>query len=78
MGLGIPIICNTGVGDVDQIVKKYNSGIVMDLEKKLVLDIKKIVISEKTSLHEKAHDIFSLKKGVDLYNEIYSKLLPNG
>lgn len=74
MGLGIPIICNTGVGDVDQIVKKYNSGIIVNLEKNLNLDIKKFVTSNKISLHKKAHDIFSLKKGIESYNQIYSKL----
>jgi len=34
MGMGIPIICNSGVGDVDFIVEKYKSGFVLkDLNK---------------------------------------------
>ena len=74
MGLGIPIICNSGVGDVDQIVKKYNSGIVVNLEKDLDLEIKKHSLTDKFSLHNNAHDVFSLKKGIELYNSIYFKL----
>ena len=30
MAMGIPIICNSGVGDVDFIVEKYQSGIVIN------------------------------------------------
>jgi hypothetical protein len=74
MGLGIPIICNSGVGDVDQIVKKYNSGIVVNLEKDLDLEIKKHSLTDKFSLHNKAHDVFSLKKGVEMYLKLYLKL----
>ena len=38
MGMGIPIICNSGVGDVDLIVEKYQSGYVVPNVNQLNLD----------------------------------------
>ena len=74
MAMGIPIICNSGVGDVDFIVEKYKSGFVLkDLNK---VNFKNILNSnfKKQKLIEGANQYFSLEKGVMSYLKIYQKI----
>ena len=72
MAMGIPLICNSGVGDTDTIVKKYNSGIVLEE----LSDISFQAVDLHTHsflpqiLREGAINYFSLTKGVELYDEI--------
>lgn len=75
MAMGIPIICNAGVGDTDNIVQKYNSGMVLKStnEKDFVLDLD-CSKYDKTSLINGAKDYFSLESGANLYHEIYKSL----
>ena len=74
MGMGIPIICNSGVGDVDEIVESYNSGyVVQDVNN---INAKEILSRnfEKKDMTLGAHDYFSLEKGIASYQKIYSEL----
>ena len=80
MNLGIPIICNSGVGDVDEIMgnilpkllvndfnnKEYNRVIDFILNE-FKLDSKKII--------QISHNYYSLNKGVNKYLDIYNKIL---
>jgi len=77
MALGIPIICNAGVGDTDEIIKDANAGIVLeklDLEsyKKCNLDPSEYGAAE---IRAGAKKWYSLKNGMEKYFEIYESLL---
>jgi len=78
MALGIPIICNDGVGDTSSIVKKYESGIVIDAfninnYEKAIEDLVSMKF-EKAKIRAGAMDYFSLEKGVEKYANVYSKI----
>jgi glycosyltransferase involved in cell wall biosynthesis len=74
MGMGIPIICNSGVGDVDSIVEKYQSGCVVTKLNQLNLDELLKNKFDKQILRKGANDYFSLSKGVDSYHMIYENI----
>ncbi len=77
MAMGIPIICNSGVGDTDKIVKKYNAGIVIEkLEEDDFVKINwdKIPFEKELSQHG-AQEFYGLENGVENYFNVYRKLL---
>lgn len=78
MALNIPIICNAGVGDTDNIVLKYNAGyIVNSFDNKAYADaIKKMEIDNTVSDSRKgALEYFSLASGVERYYQIYQSII---
>ena len=75
MGLGIPIICNRGVGDVDAIVEKYNSGLAIELNEKFNIEAILNKTFDKTQIIKGAEDYFSLTKGLKNYADIYKEIL---
>ena len=76
MAMGVPVICNAGVGDTDEIVSKYKAGVVLKSTnpEDFILDLNKDNY-DKTMLIEGAKDYFSLEKGADTYHEIYCNLM---
>ena len=74
MAMGIPIICNRGVGDVDFIVEKYNSGFILNDINKVNFDTIIDANFKKQTLNEGANQFFSLNKGVISYKYIYEKI----
>ena len=76
MAMGIPLICNAGVGDTDLVVKKYDSGIVLNgLTEENYLkncEIPSSFSKEKTM--EGALDFYALKTGVGRYLKVYNFL----
>lgn len=80
MAMGIPVITNSGVGDVADIVKKYNSGIIL---KKLTGDeylktaqfLSKKDPFERNAIREGAKNYFSLENAVNEYRNIYDLIL---
>ncbi len=75
MSMGIPVICNEGIGDTDEIVKKYNAGSVIDLGKPLSGESFSISNFNKNLVRKGAEEYFSLEKGVDTYHDIYKALI---
>jgi glycosyltransferase involved in cell wall biosynthesis len=80
MAMGIPVICNAGVGDSDLIVKKFNSGwVVENFTKenylKIIKDIESSDFSEFEMLPTTCNEIFQLEKGAESYNETYKRIL---
>lgn len=71
MAMGIPIICNSGVGDVDYIVEKYNSGFILNDFNRINFDKILNTNFKKQKLKEGANQYFSLEKGVMSYEKIY-------
>jgi len=80
LAMGIPVICNAGVGDVDDIVTKANAGIIMkDFNKEdyenAVKCIPDLLNADASSIRNNICDLFSLEYGVTLYSETYQKVL---
>ena len=76
MAMGIPIICNAGVGDTDRVVKEYSAGVVLsELDTKAYGTINPTDIPfdrERTMLG--AREFYGLESGVHRYLDIYSRL----
>lgn len=79
MGMGIPLICNTGIGDTDTVVEKYACGELVDLNDPLSMDhaiarFDTILSIPKSKIRDGATDYFSLKEGVNRYEALYKKV----
>ena len=79
MAMGIPVITNSGVGDVKEIVAKYDAGIVLNdfSETSMLQAIKKIVLPsafDKEKIRRGAQEFYSLEKAVQSYKMLYDKI----
>lgn len=76
MAMGVPIICNAGVGDTDTIVNKYMSGIVLEQfnGQGLFQQLDSFNSSSK-KIRAGAIDYFSLTKGASVYANVYRSVL---
>lgn len=78
--MGIPVICNKGVGDVETIVKKSESGYVIenfsekDFEK-AINSIPELQRKQPIDIRNKVKDIFNLENGVRSYLDCYKETL---
>ena len=79
MAMGIPVITNSGVGDVKEIVDKYNAGYVVkdfsDESFNLVID--KMVSGNsfnRSAIRKGAEEVYSLINAVALYRTVYAKI----
>lgn len=82
MAMGIPVITNSGVGDVKEIVQKYEAGIVLeDLTpenfKKTTSSLLRINF-DTNKIRTGAKDYFDLQNAVHNYKDLYESILePN-
>ena len=80
MNLGIPIICNSGVGDVDEMMGKSMPELLVkefsNKEYDRVIDLitNNYKPNQKTII-ETSHSYYSLVKGVEKYKEVYKEIL---
>jgi glycosyltransferase involved in cell wall biosynthesis len=79
MGMNIPIVCNTGIGDVDNIVQKTNSGVLVQefSQTEYKQSIEKLLdILHKPNTHIRigAAEVYGLEKGIQLYQDVYQKI----
>jgi glycosyltransferase involved in cell wall biosynthesis len=73
MAMGIPLICNSGVGDTDLVVEKYNAGSIIttfDSDSYRSIDPKKEL--NKEEIKRGAQEFYSLEAGVQKYLEVYN------
>jgi glycosyltransferase involved in cell wall biosynthesis len=82
LSMGIPIITNGGVGDVEQIVHQTGAGFVLksfdkDQYDKAIKEIPALLKKDPSSIREKASKIFSLQQGVQSYLQCYNRVLNN-
>lgn len=80
MGMGMMHVCNSGVGDVDEIVRQSNCGVVVnEFNKqdytKAIIELLQKLENPNTNIREAAFKYYSLEKGVALYAEVYHNLL---
>ncbi len=76
MAMGIPVITNSGVGDTDFVINKYQSGMLIeDFNEvdygKALENIEKILNLDKKNIRSCAIDFYDLKKGIEKYHSVY-------
>lgn len=80
MAMGIPIICNAGVGDTAKIVEEYDAGYALkgfSEEDFSRVDINFPYFNE-SKCKKGAEEFYSLTQGVDRYFSVYSSLTSHG
>ena len=80
MAMGIPLITNSGVGDVKEIVNRYNSGIVLDEFTETTFESAvDAIISEHSydaaGIRQGAREFYSLESAIEKYSKIYNLIL---
>jgi glycosyltransferase involved in cell wall biosynthesis len=80
MGLGVPLICNAGVGDVKDITEDTQAGICLESfsaeELQRAADnLARLLAIPKEHIREGALKYYSLEKGIEKYASVYQKLL---
>lgn len=76
MAMGIPVICNSGVGDTDYVVKKYGSGLLVNEMnhngyEQAIAQLPRLWQTDPASIRAGAEDFYSLQKGVGRYLQVY-------
>lgn len=76
---GIPMICNSGVGDVDENVKTLDGGLVIpDISKNSLLTAAKYILTSRRQPSERLRNssrlIFGLEVARKRYRNVYSRL----
>ena len=79
MSMGIPIICNSNIGDSDRIIREADGGMIVrsfseDDYDFVVSQIPELLSKSKAKIRETAIHYFSLEKGVRNYGEVYELL----
>jgi glycosyltransferase involved in cell wall biosynthesis len=80
MGMGIPIICNSNVGDVEKIIQETKAGLLVnefnEIEYQKAIDqLDDLLKTDPQKIRQAAIERFSLKDGVEKYHQVYQKLL---
>lgn len=82
LGVGVPVLTNSGVGDVGDIITNYKVGILVDSEDEIDLKLAcnrfmNLIIQKniEKKCRETAEELFSLKSGVVKYKAIYETIL---
>lgn len=80
MSMGIPIVCNSDVGDADKVIKETNSGwVVTDFEnesyKEIVMKITQETLPDKKSIIQHGKREFDLENGAKKFRNVYERVL---
>ena len=80
MAMGIPLITNSGVGDVKDIVQRHHSGVVLNdfTEASFAMAVDRIVSGEsfdREGIRLGAEACYSLETAVEDYSKMYMKIL---
>jgi len=80
LSMGIPVIVNSGVGDVQQTVENANAGYVLHHFKeenfeRAVEAIPQIIERSPVAIRQAAEPIYSLEKGIQSYLSCYRQIL---
>ncbi len=78
LGMGIPVVCNKGIGDVDEILSLSGAGILIsgftNEEYSKAIELLITIKPDKNLARQAAEEHFSLAQGVEKYKLIYKKL----
>lgn len=82
LGCGLPVVANEGVGDVANIIREYNVGVIVEGVHKdkmeSAFDVLQALLQDpdlSSRCRRAAEDIFSLQSGTDAYRALYSQIL---
>jgi len=80
MAMGVPVICNDGVGDSGEIVRNYNSGFVIEKcnqteYEKVASNWPNIVKLNSKQIRKGAEEYLSLENGIQAFEKEYQKCL---
>lgn len=80
MAMGIPVITNGGVGDVEEIVKTTNSGIVINeftdmVFEQAINEIENQKAYDAAAIRQGAFQWYSLENAIEKYTRIYKAIL---
>lgn len=83
MALGVPLICNAGIGDTDLVVEKYDAGlIVKDFNlaeyDRVVARLDELLQKKPALIRRGACEFYSLDEGVARYDAVYGQLAEKG
>ncbi|GEO03208.1 glycosyl transferase [Adhaeribacter aerolatus] len=81
LAMGLPVVCNSRVGDVAEIVANTNSGVAIDdfspeSYKKVVAKIPELLKKNGAAIRSRAIDYYTLDNAIQKYAQVYSYLLP--
>jgi glycosyltransferase involved in cell wall biosynthesis len=76
LGMGIPVICNDGIGDCTEIINKCQAGFIIKSfdnvsYKEAVENFENIRMTDATTIRILASEYFDLNKGISHYHDIY-------
>lgn len=79
LGMGLPVIANSGVGDVDRIIEATDSGLLVKeftevAYQKAVGQIDELLDTPISTLQNASQEYYSLEKGVEKYDRVYRSL----
>ncbi len=80
MAMGVPLICNSGVGDTDKIVKETKSGYLLEnldsaTYKNFVSKLEVADLKQTSQLIIEAERFYSLTMGINIYISVYKTLI---
>ena len=79
LAIGIPVITNSGVGDVKQIIESANAGFVIDKFSeddylKVVAQIPVLLQLSADKVRASIQHVYSLERAIILYRDLYAKM----
>ncbi|HET6225926.1 MAG TPA: glycosyltransferase [Bacteroidia bacterium] len=79
LALGIPIITNTGIGDSTEILEKSGTGLLISAfnpnnYNQIINQFSLLLSIDKQKMIDVSEKYFSLEKGVELYQSVYSSI----
>jgi glycosyltransferase involved in cell wall biosynthesis len=79
MAMGVPIICNAGVGDTDKVILDYEAGEIVnefnEVSYSSVIDLFLSKSYDRDKIKHGAEEFYSLESGAKKYKEVYKKLI---
>jgi glycosyltransferase involved in cell wall biosynthesis len=79
MSMGIPLVCNSGIGDTSEIIKNYDAGFLVneysEQEMNRIIDAFMLKTFDKTRIRNGAIEYYNLNVGIERYKNIYDKLI---
>ncbi len=77
MAMGVPVICNGGVGDTERVVREYQSGLVIEDFNDESYHLADLSFSDfdRTRTMQGASEFYGLNEGVERYFQVYQKLI---
>jgi len=76
LGMGLPVIANSNVGDIESIIEKTDSGLLIrefteSAYQQAIAQIDKLLETPVSALQNAAQKYYSLEKGVEKYDQVY-------